>query len=678
MEENITINPKLLDKKQKKSVLKPNKKNGFKSKFLGFLALSNLPAVTSFHLNQCNNLNVYQYKGLDENGSFILYQAESLEEPLLNGPVFKILREFEKDILDKKKADYNITGDIDDYLTECKKSKDLADQNNLKNILAEKDLENKTDCAKSTPAPEYTKLLDWVKKQFVLYREEILATHEVEINKLELKVMKKDSIIGDLEEIIKERKIEIKNRDEQETLITELRAELENQKKNSSTSKISLPSLGMGGLLSLAGKKFYDKLNNPSRVEELEAEIRRLWERLAEHDNHVCDCGVDHQQLKIDHETQVVNEIITQQNLSIPHGSKLKTLNSEIKSKYNSHAKLERVFQDELGFDSQATDLQEQVRIKTKGFKLSDIPNDKSLKDLIKNVPTDLQNEISTLKVQLTVKEKEIVKFIHDELKLGLVAGSINKTEVLNKIKQLIEKGDGSNAYKQEVEHLRKEVENMKKQPDKVVKEVVIEGVKNDAQTQENYGFTFTNEEKNKITLAPTARAALGIANQVVKERIQNLQSSRSSDKYEYNPITKKLELDRVLSVAMHYPEKYGFIPKTLAPDGDELDFICLTERAGGAGEYIKARIIGVLRMNDNGEQDDKLLVVDNGEPELNYIKSLEEIPEKRKKKIIHFFSHYKDLENKKVEVGNFEGKEEAEKLLKVCQKTYQNKMKGS
>ena len=149
-----------------------------------------------------------------------------------------------------------------------------------------------------------------------------------------------------------------------------------------------------------------------------------------------------------------------------------------------------------------------------------------------------------------------------------------------------------------------------------------------------------------------------------------------SSDKYEYNPITKKLELDRVLSVAMHYPEKYGFIPKTLAPDEDELDVICLTEKTGGAGSYIKARVIGVLRMIDNGEQDDKLLVVDNNEPELNHIKSLEDVPEKRKKKIIHFFSHYKDLENKKVEVGEFEGREQAEKLLKECQKAYQDKAK--
>ena len=145
-----------------------------------------------------------------------------------------------------------------------------------------------------------------------------------------------------------------------------------------------------------------------------------------------------------------------------------------------------------------------------------------------------------------------------------------------------------------------------------------------------------------------------------------------SSDKNEYNSITEELELDRVLSTAMHYPEKYGFVPKTLAPDGDELDFICLTEKSGGAGDDIEARIIGVLRMIDNGEQDDKLLVVDNNEPELNYIQSLEDVPEKRKRKIAHFFAHYKDLENKKVEVGEFEGKEQAEKLLKECQEAYQ------
>ncbi|RHZ36861.1 inorganic diphosphatase [endosymbiont GvMRE of Glomus versiforme] len=156
-----------------------------------------------------------------------------------------------------------------------------------------------------------------------------------------------------------------------------------------------------------------------------------------------------------------------------------------------------------------------------------------------------------------------------------------------------------------------------------------------------------------------------------------------SSDKYEYNPITKKLELDRILLVAMHYPEKYGFIPETLAPDGDELDVICLTEKtvspkSHGKVQYAEVRIIGVLKMTDDGEQDDKLLAIDNNETELDYIQKLEDVPEKRKKKIIHFFSHYKDLENKKVEVAGFKGKKEAEEILKKCQKLYKENSKNN
>ncbi|RHZ36402.1 inorganic diphosphatase [endosymbiont GvMRE of Glomus versiforme] len=155
-----------------------------------------------------------------------------------------------------------------------------------------------------------------------------------------------------------------------------------------------------------------------------------------------------------------------------------------------------------------------------------------------------------------------------------------------------------------------------------------------------------------------------------------------SSDKYEYNPITKKLELDRILSVAMYYPEKYGFVPETLALDGDELDVVCLTEKTSSSKDYAKiqyaeVRVIGILKMIDDGEQDDKLLAVDNNEPELDYIQKLEDVPEERKKKIIHFFSHYKDLENKKVEVMGFKGKKEAEEILKKCQKLYKENNKN-
>src|SRR4051812_37022318 len=122
-----------------------------------------------------------------------------------------------------------------------------------------------------------------------------------------------------------------------------------------------------------------------------------------------------------------------------------------------------------------------------------------------------------------------------------------------------------------------------------------------------------------------------------------------TSNKIEYNKVKKRLELDRVLSAAMSYPEEYGVITETLAPDGDELDVICLTIQPTFPGIYVPIRIIGVLKMIDKGEQDDKLLAVNAGEPRLNFIQELKNVPLEKLEEIKHFFARYKDLENKKV-----------------------------
>ena len=151
-----------------------------------------------------------------------------------------------------------------------------------------------------------------------------------------------------------------------------------------------------------------------------------------------------------------------------------------------------------------------------------------------------------------------------------------------------------------------------------------------------------------------------------------------SSNKIEYNKIKKRYELNRVLSVSMPYPEEYGVIKETLAPDKDELDVICLTIQPTFSGLYVPIRIIGVLKMIDKGEQDDKLLAVNAGEPRLNHIQELKDVPLEKQKEIKYFFSHYKDLEGKKVEIGEFESKEEAKKLLKECQEAYQNEIRKS
>src|SRR5215213_1039811 len=114
-----------------------------------------------------------------------------------------------------------------------------------------------------------------------------------------------------------------------------------------------------------------------------------------------------------------------------------------------------------------------------------------------------------------------------------------------------------------------------------------------------------------------------------------------SSNKIEYNKVKKRHELDRVLSVPMSYPEEYGVIEETLAPDGDELDVICLTIHPTHVGLYVPIRIIGVLKMIDKGEQDDKLLAVNAGEPELNHIRELKDVPLEKLKKINYFFARY-------------------------------------
>lgn len=145
-----------------------------------------------------------------------------------------------------------------------------------------------------------------------------------------------------------------------------------------------------------------------------------------------------------------------------------------------------------------------------------------------------------------------------------------------------------------------------------------------------------------------------------------------SANKYEYNSITGKRELDRVLSGAMRYPEEYGYIPETLDYDGDPLDVICLTICPVEFPCYVPIRIVGVLKMIDGEEEDDKLIAVNAVEPRLNNIKNLVDITHEKLDEIAHFFSHYKDLEKKKVTLGGFQNQEKAKKILAKCQKLYE------
>ena len=120
-----------------------------------------------------------------------------------------------------------------------------------------------------------------------------------------------------------------------------------------------------------------------------------------------------------------------------------------------------------------------------------------------------------------------------------------------------------------------------------------------------------------------------------------------SINKYEYNPETKRMELDRVLSSSVCYPEEYGFIPETLDYDGDPLDVICLTVHPVHFPCDVPIRIIGVLKMIDGGEEDHKILAVNAVEPRLSNLSSLTKVGKEKLAEIENFFLRYKELEKK-------------------------------
>lgn len=124
-----------------------------------------------------------------------------------------------------------------------------------------------------------------------------------------------------------------------------------------------------------------------------------------------------------------------------------------------------------------------------------------------------------------------------------------------------------------------------------------------------------------------------------------------SRNKYELDKASGFFRLDRVLYSAVHYPGDYGFIPRTLAEDGDPLDILVLIDERTFPGCQIDARPIGVLHMRDRGEPDEKILAVPAEDPLQNEAHELTDLPEHRLREIAHFFQVYKDLEGRRVEI---------------------------
>lgn len=154
----------------------------------------------------------------------------------------------------------------------------------------------------------------------------------------------------------------------------------------------------------------------------------------------------------------------------------------------------------------------------------------------------------------------------------------------------------------------------------------------------------------------------------VVKGIIEIPKGSRA--KYELDKDSGMLMLDRVLYSAVYYPANYGFIPQTYCDDGDPLDILVLSQIDLVPMCLVNAKVIGVMRMLDGGEADDKIIAVAENDRSVSHINDISELPEHFIREMRAFFEDYKKLEHKEVVVEDFQDREVA---FEIVQKAIQD-----
>ena len=140
-----------------------------------------------------------------------------------------------------------------------------------------------------------------------------------------------------------------------------------------------------------------------------------------------------------------------------------------------------------------------------------------------------------------------------------------------------------------------------------------------------------------------------------------------SRNKYEYDFELKKIRYDRMIFSSMMYPADYGFVPETLALDGDPLDVLVLVTEPTFPGCVIEVKPIGVFHMADEKGPDEKIICVPVSDPIGNKVDDLSGLNPHLIKEIEHFFRVYKDLEEKKVDVGDWGNAKEAKEIVEQC-----------
>ena len=147
-----------------------------------------------------------------------------------------------------------------------------------------------------------------------------------------------------------------------------------------------------------------------------------------------------------------------------------------------------------------------------------------------------------------------------------------------------------------------------------------------------------------------------------------------SKMKYELDKVTGMLILDRLLYTSTHYPANYGFIPRTYADDNDPLDVLVLCNEVIQPLCLVNCYPIGVIKMIDSNEVDEKIIAISKGDPSMNTYKDVTDLPQHIFDEISHFFTVYKQLENKETSVTEVLGRDEAIKIINNCIEIYENK----
>ncbi len=145
-----------------------------------------------------------------------------------------------------------------------------------------------------------------------------------------------------------------------------------------------------------------------------------------------------------------------------------------------------------------------------------------------------------------------------------------------------------------------------------------------------------------------------------------------SRNKYEYDPDLGGIKLDRFVSASVVYPTDYGYIPQTLAPDGDPLDVLVCVSEPTFPGCFVPSKVVGLFKMADEKGPDDHVVCVPISDPGWNFIEDVDDLPKLLRAEIGHFFDVYKDLDaDRHSEVKGWGDRAEALETIEKCRAAF-------